>query len=204
MTSDRHAAIGAHLHLLRARALLRLSATTSGVLYDIFRDGTKIGETCVTDQPAAAPPQVTPGQIRRAFRSLDWPASPLIVQPPGGRTLVNFATNFYTDNTTPRRQSITLLGHRVLIEATPTSYTWTYGDGTTAETTTPGAAYPALDVTHDYLRAGGVRARLDTTYSGRYRLDNGPWTTIPDTLTVTGTPVSLEVVEARPTLVAYD
>ncbi|CAN5587245.1 hypothetical protein BH11ACT8_BH11ACT8_08440 [soil metagenome] len=125
------------------------------------------------------------------------------VQPPDGRTLVNFATNFYTENDHPTRQAVTLLGRRIVIEATPTSYAWRFGDGESAATSSPGAAYPALTVTHDFRRAGAVSPSVDTTYTGRYRIGRGPWVAIPETLTVPGAAVALEVVEARPTLVSY-
>lgn len=174
-----------------------------GVLYDVFLEGEKVGETCVTEQEAAEQEQVTPGRVLRAFRRLSWPRSELIIQPPGGTTLVNFATNFYTDNTAPSRQRVTLLRQGVLIEATPTTYTWHYGDGTTTSTQDAGAPYPALDLTHDYATVDTFAPRLDTTYAGRYRLNGGPWITIPETLTVTGATQILETVEALPTLVDY-
>jgi hypothetical protein len=174
-----------------------------GVLYDVFLAGEKVGEVCVTEPEAAEQEVVTPGRVLRAFRRLAWPQSDLVVQPPGGSTLVNFPTNFYTDNAAPTRQQVTLLRQRVLIEATPTSYTWHYGDGDSTSTATPGAPYPTLDVTHDYRSVGTFQTRLDTTYTGRYRLNGGPWIPIPETLTVTGASQSLETVEASPTLVDY-
>jgi len=172
-----------------------------GVLYDILLEGEVVSQTCVTDAQPQQQPQVTPGLVLNAFRRLAWPASPLLIQPVGGRTLVNFATNFYTDNTTPTRQSISLLGQRVTVEATPTTYTWRFGDGQSDATTSPGAAYPTLDVTHDYLTKGRVAPSVDTTYAGRYRVNRGPWIAIPATLTVPGASVAIDVIEARPTLV---
>ena len=174
-----------------------------GVLYDIFLEGEKVGETCVTEPQAAEQEQVTPGRVLRAFQRLTWPQSDLVVQPPGGQTLVNFDTNFYTGNTDPSRQTVTLLGQSVLIEATPTTYTWRFGDGETSSTSAPGAPYPALDVTHDYGKVGSFGPSVDTTYAGRYRLNGGPWIAIPETLTVAGAAQQLETVEARPTLVGY-
>ena len=50
----------------------------------------------VAAQPVTVP-TVTPGLVARAFRTIDLPASELGVQPPDGRTLVNFDTNFYTE-----------------------------------------------------------------------------------------------------------
>jgi len=174
-----------------------------GVLYDVFLEGAPVGEICVTPQEAVEVELVTPGRVLRAFRSLTWPRSDLTIQPPNGETLVNFDTNFYTDNTTPSTQSVTLLGRTVLIEATPTTYTWHFGDGTTTHTADPGAAYPALDITHRYTTLDTFTPSLDTTYTGRYRLDGGPWVAIPETLTVPGAAQALETIEARPTLVDY-
>lgn len=174
-----------------------------GVLYDVFLEGEKVGETCVTEQEAAEQEQVTPGRVLRAFRRLSWPRSELVIQPPGGTTLVNLPTIFYTDNTAPSRQRVTLLRQGVLIEATPTTYTWHYGDGTSTSTPTAGTPYPAFDITHEYGTVDTFAPRLDTTYTGRYRLEGGPWIAIPETLTVTGASQRLQTVTAIPTLVDY-
>jgi hypothetical protein len=169
-----------------------------GVLYDVLRDGEKIGSTCLDDDAASALGQVTAGMVRKAFERLSWPQSELIVQPPDGSTLVGFATNFYTANTAPTTQPVTLLGRQIEIEATPTSYLWQFGDGTSETTSTPGAAYPHLLITHQYRHAHvTVHPRVDTTYVGRYRLGNGPWRSIPGTLTVAGPAGDLQVREAQ-------
>jgi hypothetical protein len=178
-----------------------------GFLYNVYEDGAKDPlpwQACLTDQEAQQIGGLTPGFVQRAYRRLTWPASDLVVQPPKGKTLVNFDTNFYTSNTDPTTQSVTLLGQRVTIEATPTSYTWHFGgDEAPVTTTDPGAPYPDLQVTHRYSRVGDVRPSVDTTYSGRYRVGNGDWQTIPDTLTVPGAAVDLQVVSATPHLVGY-
>jgi hypothetical protein len=124
------------------------------------------------------------------------------VQPPHGRTLVNFATNFYTTNTRPTTQTVTLLGQRVTVRGAPIAYTWHFDqDGAELRTSEPGAAYPDLQVTYRYLEAGTVHPSVDTTYAGRYRVNGGAWQTIPDTLTVPGQPVELKVLTATPHLV---
>jgi len=172
-----------------------------GLLYTVLQDGNPIGATCLTDAQAESLGVVTPGMVLREMRRLTWPASPVIVQPPGGRTLVNFETNFYTDNTAPTTQTVTLLGQPITIEATPSQYLWSFGDGETTTSDSPGTAYPDLEITHSYLRKGKVAASIDTVYAGRYRIGGGGWQAIPDTHTVPGDPVGLTVVEASPQLV---
>ena len=169
-----------------------------GVLFDVLRDGEKIGSTCLDDDAASDLGQVTPGLVRKEFERLSWPQSELVVQPPDGTTLVGFATNFYTANAAPTTQPVTLLGRQIEIEATPTSYVWQFGDGASQTTSTPGAAYPDLQITHRYQLAHvTVHPRVDTTYAGRYRLGNGPWRTIPGTLTVDGVAGDLRIREAQ-------
>lgn len=164
-----------------------------------FRCGAR-GITATDAQPAAAP-QVTEGDIRRAVSEIPMPSLQIQVQP-GERTLVNVPTIFHTDPRT-LRESVTLLGIDIDVEATPTRYTWHPGDGTSKTTTKPGRPYPAKDVTHTYRRvADEVRPRVDTTYSVRYRVDGGAWTPLGQTLTAQGAPTSLEVEEAAPVLVA--
>jgi hypothetical protein len=180
-----------------------------GWLYNVYEDADPDPldwQACLTKQEARHLGGLTPDVVEHAFHRLAWPASEIVVQPPKGRTLVNFNTNFYTTNTHPTTRTVTLIGQQVTIEATPTQYTWhfgsraTDGDLTTAD---PGAAYPDLLVTYRYTRVGAVNPSVDTTYAGRYRVGNGGWQTIPSTLTVTGRPVDLQVVSATPHLVGY-
>jgi hypothetical protein len=174
-----------------------------GVFYDVTINGEPSGRRCIGEAEANEARVVTPGQVLEAMRRLKWPASPLIVQPPDGLTLVNFDTNFYTTGTSPVTRTVTLLGQRITIEATPSEYHWSFGDERSLDTIHPGAAYPALDITHNYLRIGTYAVSLDTTYSGRYRVGNGPWQDIPGTVTVQGTPETLRAIEATPKLVGY-
>lgn len=173
-----------------------------GTAMDLYRDGVVYGETCLSDTQAGGLGVVTPGPVVREFRRLTWPSSPLTVQPPGGRTAVNLPTYFFTDNTAPTTQTVEIIGQQVQIEATPSSYVYRLGDGGSRETTSPGGPYPTGDVTHAYARKGTVEPAVDTVYSGRYRVDDGPWREIDETVTVPGPASTLTVVEVRPTLVA--
>lgn len=151
-------------------------------------------------QPADAP-ALTEGDIRRAVSEIPMPSLQIQVQP-GESTLVNIPTIFHTDPRT-LRESVTLLGFGIDVEATPVRYTWRPGDGSAMTTSKPGRPYPAKDVTHTYRRvAEQVSPRVDTTYSVRYRVDGGAWTPLGQDLTAIGEPTTLEVEEAAPVLVA--
>lgn len=152
------------------------------------------------DEPA---PVLTVGLIRNAFAELKLPAGTLVIQPPDGLTLVNFDTNFYTTSTEPIARTVTLLGRRVTLEATPSTFHWAFGDGERLTTSDPGAPYPDLRVTHSYLRKDTYRPSLGTTYTGRYRVGGGPWRQIPGTVTINGTGQALRAIEAQPRLVGY-
>ncbi|KRB73041.1 hypothetical protein ASE01_19900 [Nocardioides sp. Root190] len=150
-----------------------------------------------------ASPVLTTGLIRRAFAELPLPAGELVVQPPDGLTLVNFDTNFYTTSTRPIARTVTLLGQQVTLEATPATFHWDFDDGRSLSTDEPGAPYPRLDVTHNYLRTGTYRPSLSTTYTGRFRVGGGAWRQIPGTVTIDGTGRALRAIEAEPKLVGY-
>lgn len=152
--------------------------------------------------PSAAVPTLTPGLVAAAFRNLPLPASTLVVQPPGGRTLVNFATNFYTESG-PFTRTVTLLGQRVELRIWPSRFGWRFGDGEQVSTTSAGTAYPDLEITHDYLRAGGVSPSVDTTYAAQFSVNGGAWRDVTGTVTISGSPVGLEVITASPVLVGY-
>jgi hypothetical protein len=138
----------------------------------------------------------------KRMKTIDWPSADLVIQPPDGRTLVNLPTNFLTTTTESTSQTVSLLGQTVEIEATPVNYTWHFGDGASQEGADPGAEYPDLRITHTYVEANvTMTPSVDVTYHGRYRVNDGPWQDIPDTLTVDGSPVDLEVLSATPHLV---
>ncbi len=160
------------------------------------------GTVCLAADDADGLGAITPARVGREMRNLAWPQADLVIEPPDGRTLINLPTNFHTTNTSPTSQTITLLGQQVEIEASPVEYLWRFGDGTEQSGPDPGAAYPDLRVTHTYTQAGvTVSPSVDVTYEGRYRVEGGTWIPIPDILTVTGDPATLQVLSATPHLV---
>jgi hypothetical protein len=170
-----------------------------GFMHDVYMDGTDVGDVCVPEDAVQEVDLVK--LIVREFKRMDWPASKLVVQPRGGKTLVNFKTNFYTPDHRLIDRPVTVAGQQVTIRAVPVSYAWFFGDDTSTTTTSPGSPHPNLEITHEYSRVDEVVVRLDTTYAGEYRIGNGDWASIPETLTVAGESQELAIVEALPQLV---
>jgi hypothetical protein len=119
-------------------------------------------------------------------------------------TLVNLKTTFYTRPQTVDT-SLQIIGYTVDVRIHAISYTWHWGDGSTLTTDTPGRPYPAKDVTHTYTHATDpgepLALRVDVTYQGRYRVDGGAWTDIPQPITVPGPTTRLPVKQASAVLV---
>ncbi|MFW6869319.1 PKD domain-containing protein [Nocardioides sp. CPCC 206347] len=153
--------------------------------------------------PDSGPEVLTVSIVRTAFAELKLPAAKLVIQPPDGLTLVNFDTNFYTTSTRPISRTVTLLGQQVTLEATPAEFHWIFGDGQSLATSEPGAPYPDLTITHNYLRTGTYQPSLDTVFTGRFRVGGGPWRQIPGTVTINGAGQALRAIEAQPKLVGY-
>lgn len=160
--------------------------------------------------------KITERMAYERFKAIAWPAADLVVQPPNGRTLVNFPTNFYTSlSTAPQSQTVTILQRSVEIEATPTTFVWHWaaagetavaGDVTAYSTSSNGSPITGPgqtpEIAHEYADAEvTVHPWVDVVYTGRFRVDGGQWQPIEGSHTVTGTPVELEVVEARLRLV---
>ena len=141
----------------------------------------------------------TPGLARQAVANIPLPGLTLNVQP-DGETLVNVPTIFWADPQ-PFETSIDLLGREIEIEATPVSFTWVHGDGTTQTTDHPGKPYPRQDITHRYWQPSELEARVDTTYSVRFSIDGGGWTDLGEVLVAAGPATVIDVHEAAPILV---
>ncbi len=136
------------------------------------------------------------------FRLLPIPAPTLTLQPDRGWVLINIAT-IVTTNPDPITLRTDLLGHGITVEATPTSWTYDFGDGHTLTTRSPGHPYPHHDVFHEYEQPGTATITLTATWTGRYLIDGTTtWRDINGTATTTTTSAPFTIEERTSRLVA--
>ena len=139
---------------------------------------------------AGVPVVVTSSDVSKVMAN----GSGITRQPPGAKALVSKIVIVYTsgDSQTMETQ---VGGTPVTIVATPASYTWDWGDGTTTTTKDPGAAYPDHTVFHKYSHtADNVVISLTTTWSATYSVEGGPAQPISGTLTTTDTANPFDLV----------
>lgn len=122
-----------------------------------------------------------------------------VTSQPGPNTLRGAETNFYAD-AKEQTFDIELLGQRVHINAIPTEYTWTYGDGTAVGPTPyPGAPLPEARwgektaTSHVYTQTGDYPVTVATRFHGTYSVNGGPPLPIPGQGTFISAPVQLSV-----------
>lgn len=133
--------------------------------------------------------------LLQAIREIGLPSLKINIQP-GTKTLVNLDTIFYA-RPQPFSKSVNLLDYAIDLTATPVSFTWLHGDGTSHTTRTSGAPYPSTAVTYRYKKpARSLHPSVDVTYQVRYRIDGGAWQTLTQTLRASGPTSNLQVKEA--------
>lgn len=163
----------------------------------------EIGYTCFSDLVPGADNVLTMQMIINQFHDTKFAKPTTSIQPVGLKTLVNLPT--YYELKWPEQgfepgeaDTTTLVGRRVDIEPVFRSATYIYGDG---ESSGPikslGGPHPTGDVIHTYRKKMVAPVQINATYSGRFRVDGGEWITIPDTVTIEGTPSNLTVAEAK-------
>ena len=118
---------------------------------------------------------------------------------PAPRTLVNLETRLSAGSAAVHDIPATTPWATVTIHAKPLRWRWTFGDGSPQlVTTTP-------DTTHVYTRARQLDGvRVDVEWGGTFSVAGDPTAyPIVGTALVTGTPIRLDVREARSELVSH-
>lgn len=171
-----------------------------------------VGSTCYPEGVPAAPgapprPRLTIAMIRNAWAHTPFAKPAISIQPVGNRTLVTLPTYYQvtwpaTGNQPDEVRVVTLLGQRVEIKPTLKSVTYSFGDGTSATTTSLGGPYPTGDVRHAYTKKGVVTVSTSATYGGQFRIGgSGAWADVPGTLPIAGPSQTLTVLTAKNRLV---
>ena len=137
------------------------------------------------------------------FRRLPLTPSTPRLQPADGRALVNVPLIVFTDPE-PQQLQTTVLGVPVTVRATPTSWTWDFGDRSTPLTTTdPGHPYPDHTLAHPYATPGTYTVTVTTTWTGQFQVNGtGPWQDVDGTAQTTSAPIPITTEEAPSRLVA--
>ena len=172
-------------------------------------DGTWTLNGQVCTQPAK--PVVTAAMVRdRVVRLIPSAALGLA---PHDSTLVNIQTIMWVD--APKTQPLpplTILGQRVTVTLTLSDVTWSFGDGQTTSTNTPGKAYdtahdPCHTATcpgyfgHTYRTSGTDTIRATAAWTARFAVDGGNAATIPGTVAGPTATTTVAVKQARSVLV---
>lgn len=158
-----------------------------------LRDSNQAWQVAGTICIAPDGPVLTPGLVLEEVRRIGLPAISVEAPP---ETFVNYDTVVYTEAETFSR-TVNLLGFTVDLEATPSQFHWTYGDGTTETTTTAGRPHPATDITHTWNDAHRTfHPSVDVTYEIRFRVDGGEWQSLTDTITIAGPEGDVRIREA--------
>jgi len=140
-----------------------------------------------TQREGAPPgPAVEPQDVAMRLRDrIPIPRVKVDINP--GRGLVGAESWFWIEgyDGRPITDSTDAFGDRVQVEAQVTSYEWSFGDGATFVSDSPGRAYPQKsEVRHMYERssaglADGYTVVVDFVFSVRYRVNGGGWLTLP-------------------------
>lgn len=168
------------------------------------------GSACeITLPPVAATD--APRQVVMADLVNFRPAAPVASMEPDGWLIVGLDTNFIA-TAAPHVLSGELLGSPAEVRFIPDRYHWSYGDGTSATTTSPGLTWTELGLpefsataTSRVYHSGGVYTiGLEASYSAEYRFAGFGWQSITGTVASAGNELVAVAAHAKTVLVQRD
>lgn len=169
-------------------------------------DWSVVGVTCRGNDVPGVAKRPTMAMIVQAFHHTSWARAGTGFQPAGNVTLVNLP-NFYRASWTEEGfgpgevdtvDPAQMFGHRVQIRPTLVGFTYHFGDGTSfGPTTSPGGVHPDGDVRHTYARTGTYRVWVTVRWGADFRVDDGQWQQVPDTVSVDQPATTVTVKDAR-------
>jgi hypothetical protein len=169
-------------------ASIDLVNQSNSLPYALVCDGETVGVIWLPiDGGGGAPaPALSPLDIAMSLRDrIPIPDVTIAVNPERG--LVGVDSWFWIEgyDGEPITESTDAFGSRVDVEARVQRYEWSFGDGTTMKTESPGRPYPERsDVRHIYERSSlgherGYPVEVGFFFSVRYRVDGGGWIDLP-------------------------
>ncbi|MDO5741226.1 MAG: hypothetical protein Q4P07_13870 [Ornithinimicrobium sp.] len=147
--------------------------------------------------------ELTEAMIVEQFHRTDFALPEAVIQPPGGKTLVNLPVYFElawpAAGFEPQEvDTTTIVGHQVRIRPTLVGITYLTGDGATiGPTTSMGGPYPDGDINHEYTTRAQVNPSISVEYGGEVSVNGGGWRAIPSSATIEGPPVPLEILTSK-------
>lgn len=168
------------------------------------------GLACEVDLPPEVPDDTPPPVYVSDlvnFRA----ATPTMSMEPNGWMIVGLETNFIA-SASAHVLSGELLGRSAEVRFIPTGYRWSYGDGATATTDTPGASWADLGLrefeptptSHIYRSSEDYSLQLEVLYRAEYRFAGYDWQNIDGTVITMSAPMTARAVEAKTVLVERD
>ena len=130
---------------------------------------------------------------------------------PNGWIVVGLDTNFYSD-AGPRVVEGSLLGQPAAVRFTPVAWRWTYGDGASKSSTSPGASWASLNVrefdptptSHVFAAPGSYAIDLTVEYSAEYQFAGTGWVAIAGTVELPANRIVATASDANTVLVNRD
>lgn len=146
---------------------------------------------CGTTEAPVDPTLPEPAIPTLTFEDLSHvePQSPSMRTQPTGWSVVNLPTNFIA-SIAEHVVTTEVLGRDVDVKFTPIRYDWSFGDGATNATSSPGATWEQLGVaefsttptSHRYQTVQSVEPMVTVTYSVAYRWLGQDWISMDGTL----------------------
>lgn len=152
--------------------------------FNLYCDGEWIGLVWRPIDPGpVAPRPVSPRSVAEHLREeIPMPAVEIKINPDTG--LAGAESWFWIEGYEgePITNSTDAFGTPVEVEARPTSYEWSFGDGKVISSQSTGKPYPERsEIRHVFERASedGYQIVVRFTFEVRYRTAGGPWTDLP-------------------------
>lgn len=136
------------------------------------------------------------------------PHTPTLAMEPDGWMLIGLPANFMVQTET-HIVSGTLLDFSLDVRFTPSSYAWSWGDGSTSRSTVPGASWAALGLpefsptptSHIFETRGVYQISVTVSYAVEFSIDSLPWRSISGTLPGPATVIGAVAGDAKTVLV---